>query len=149
MKDNIFITGIPTELNVADEVINNPESIIKHVLEFVAQPINCDDYKIFKPREGNTRHSAKLVFTSNEVKRHILLGSKKLNLLERYDVRRKIFIKNETTPLVRKENDRLYKKLKELKNENPNAEHRYKITKGKLMKDDHIIGEFNIANSIS
>ena len=74
IKDNIFITRIPTELNVADEVINNPEAIIKRVLEFVAQPTNNEDYKIvkiFKQREGNTRHSSKLVFINIEAKRRI------------------------------------------------------------------------------
>ena len=70
----------------------------------------------------------------------------KLHKLEENNTLRKIYIKNETTPLVRKENDRLYTKLRNLKAEHP--DNVFKIMKGKLMEGERIIDEFNINNSI-
>ena len=92
------MTGIPTELtNENGDVLNNPETIIEHVITFVANDINDGDYKlvkVFQPREGHTQHSAKLVFTSDESKKGVMLGSKELNKLENNNTIRKVFIKN-------------------------------------------------------
>ena len=68
----------------------------------------------------------------------------KLRTLEETGPLRRVFIKNENTPLVREENDRLYTKMKELK-ENAKGS---RITKGKLMEGTNVLDEFNINNSI-
>ena len=60
--------------------------------------------KSFNPKEGHTRHSAK----------QVMLGSKNLNALQINNALRKVFIKNETTPLVR--DDRLCTKLRKILN---------------------------------
>ena len=56
---------------------------------------------------------------SDESEICIMQGSKKLNELDAGNRLWKVFIKNETTPLVRKENDRLYKTLRKLRKDNP------------------------------
>ena len=148
-KCNAFVTGIPSEINVNDEIIKEPRTIIDHILKTVSPQINENDYKavkIFQPREGNTKYAAKLVFTSNESKQQVMSNSKKLNKLDANNVLRKVFIKNERTPLARKENDRLYNKLRTLRGDNPDIQ--YKIEKGKLMQGDQVIDEYNISNSI-
>ena len=73
-------------------------------------------------------------------------NSKKLSLLSIEDPLRKVFIRHEASPLHRKENDRIYSKLKKSKEDHPDTE--YKIIKGKLYEDDQEIDEFNIKNSI-
>ena len=72
----------------------------------------------------------------------------KLKTLEETSPLRRVFIKNEDTPLVRKENDRLYTKIKELKENNPAKAKEFRITKGKLMEGTNVLDEFNINNSI-
>ena len=73
---------------------------------------------------------------------------KKLNDLGTGNTLRKVFIKNETTPLVRKENDRIYTKLRKLREDNPGETEKFKIVKGKLMDGNTVLDEFNINNSI-
>ena len=63
----------------------------------------------------------------------------KLKTIEETDPLRKVFIKNEETPLVRKENDRLYTKMKELQENNPEKAKDFRITKGKLLKTPSMI----------
>ena len=58
----------------------------------------------------------------------------------------KIFIKNESSPLHMKENNRSYRKLCKLKADNPNNEEAYKMAKGKLLEGDESLDEFNIIN---
>ena len=43
---------------------------------------------------------------------------------------------------ARKENDRLYNKMRKLKGENP--ERQIKISKGKLLDGENVVDEFNI-----
>ena len=59
---------------------------------------------------------------------------------------RKVFIKHDASPLHRKENNRIYSKLKKLRLEHTDRE--YKIRKGILYEDDQQIDQFNINNSI-
>ena len=144
------------ELNTNDDerddvVLNTPKEIIKHIVNVVTPDVTENDYKIvkaFNPREGQDKHSAKLFFTCNDTKNKLLSNTKKLKNLDENHVLRKVFIKNETTPLIRKENDRLYTNMKKLKDENPIDRDKFKILKGKLMHGDNIIDEFNMNNSI-
>ena len=63
---------------------------------------------------------------------------------------KKVWIKNEDTPLQKKENDRLYKKLRELRAEEDEdePENTYRIKGGKLYKNNEIIDTFNLDNQL-
>ena len=82
----------------------------------------------------------------------IFKGCKKFKNLDRDSYLRKIFIKNDDPPLTRQENDRLHKKMKELREleEDENPENRYYIKSGKLYKngDDQYIDSFNLNNQL-
>ena len=150
-KDNVFITGIPTKLIINNETLSTPKDIITQIMQVVSPDITNDEYKIiksFNPREGQDVHSAKVTFTCSESKKKVMSNSKKLKELEVDNLLRKVYIKNESTPLVRKENDRLFTKLRKLKEDNPGDADKYKIVKGKLMDGINVIDEFNISNSI-
>ena len=80
-KSNIFISGIPTMVNAdmetaADDhtaagVIDNPEEIIHHILQFLHPDITNNCYKIIKSfdaKEGYTRHSAKISVGAQDTK---------------------------------------------------------------------------------
>ena len=75
-----------------------------------------------------------------------MTNKSKLRRLEENNPLRRIFIKNETSPLARKETDRLYTKMKKLKEEDTEGERDYKILRGKLLDGENIIDEFNISN---
>ena len=67
--------GTPVQLKTENGILNNPETIIKYIITLVTHDVNNNDYKIvktFQPREGHTRHSAKLFFTSDESKRRVM-----------------------------------------------------------------------------
>ena len=72
----------------------------------------------------------------------------KLKDLDEEHSYRRIFINNDSSPLNRKENDRLSKKLYNLKRQNEGNGDVYKMEKGKLYKNRDVIDQFNIANSI-
>ena len=63
---------------------------------------------------------------------------------------RKVWLKNEDTPLQKKENDRLYGKFRELRDlEDPDQPiNTYKIKGGKLYKNDEVIDTFNLENQL-
>ena len=105
-KNNVFISGIPTTLNTDNGDLNNSKDIILHILQVVSPEITGDKYtivKTFNPREGQNKHSAKVVFTSSEEKNKVMSNTKTLKNLEENNVLRKVFIKYESIPLARKE----------------------------------------------
>ena len=62
-----------------------------------------------------------------------------------------MFLKNEDTPLQKKENDRLYQKMRELRAAEANQddpENVYKLKSGKLYKNDDVIDSFNLENQL-
>ena len=120
--NNVFTTGIPTTLFTDIGTLKPTMNIIADVIKYVSLDISQDDYKIgksFEPREGQDRHSAKLVFTCDEARNKVLSSSRKLKELDEDDVLRKVFIKRDTSPLTRKENDCLYKKTPKVKRRKP------------------------------
>ena len=74
--NNIFVSGLPNALTrdmskcppededtVIGDIVDDHTVILQHVLEFVHPGIAATDYKILKnfdPREGYSRHSAKI-----------------------------------------------------------------------------------------
>ena len=152
--NNIFMTGIPNKMNIDGADVTDPKVIIKHVLTFVNPQIQPEDYKIlksFEPREGHDRHSAKICCTENNIKKKTFEGCRKFKDIPDGSPMKKIFLKNEDTPLQKKENDRLYKQLRELRDaeEDPdNPVNVYKLRSGKLYKNDEVIDTFNLENQL-
>ena len=162
-KNNIFISGLPVSLNAGmndisevndNDAVTDHVEIIHHVLNFVNPGTEKEDYKIlfnFEARENFSRHSAKIRVTDVETKFKIFKGCVKLKDLNPDNYLKKIFIKNDDPPLTRKENERLYIKLKELreKEDKDNPENRYYIKKGKLYKNGgDVVDEFNLSNQL-
>ena len=68
---NIFISGIPNDLEIEGDNATDASVILNHILKFVKPDIQPNDFKIlknFEPREGNDRHSAKISCSSPNVK---------------------------------------------------------------------------------
>ncbi len=165
-KENIFISGIPNKLlsDMSDvpgddanpnDVTDDHTTIIHHVLNFVNPDITNNCYKIvknFDAREGYTRHSAKISVVSSDVRSKIFKGCSKFRDIHRDNYMKRIFLKNDDPPMTRKENDRLYKKMKELREaeDKDNPENKYFIKGGKLYKNDEAdsIDEFNLSNQL-
>ena len=165
-NNNIFISGIPKVLlsdmsglpnaEVADEdTTADHVGIIHHILNFVNPGMTKEQYKIlfnFDAKENYSRHSAKIRVQDIDTKSKLFKGCTKFKQLRADDFLKKIFIKNDDPPLTRKENERLYKKMKELsENEDrDNPENRYFIKKGKLCKntEDDCLDEFNVNNQL-
>ena len=116
--------------------------------------INQDDYKILKNfdvREGYDRHSAKIRVEDVSTKFDIFKGCAKFKDLREGNYLKKIFLKNDDPPLTRRENERLGKKMTELRKaeDGTNPANRYHIKEGKLFKNgDECIDSFNINNQL-
>ena len=149
VRNHIFMSGIPNELNIDGHIVAEPNVIINTIISKVSADVSEEDYvvaKSFNCRDGQNKHSAKIVFKNTVTKGHIMANSKILNSLNASDPLRKVFIKHEASLFHRKENDRIYSKYKKLKDEHPGRE--YKLSKGILYEDNEQIDEFNISNSI-
>ena len=149
-RHNIFITGVPCSLQMdSGEIVSDPTIITHAVLKVTSPDIIDSQYKIaksFDPKEGQNTHSVKVTVLKDGVKPTIMKNKFKFKDLGQTHALRKVFIKNETSPITRKENDRIYTKMKKLKDENCDKE--YKIVKGKLYDGENVIDEFNINNSL-
>ena len=148
VRDHIFMSGIPNELEIDGQTLNEPNTIIHNIIQKIAPEISQNDYtvsKSFDCKPNHTRHSAKIVCKKG-AKELIMKSCGKLNKLQPDNPLRRVFIKHEASPLHRKESDRLYSKMKKLREEN--ADRQYKISKGKLYENEQQIDEFNISNSI-
>lgn len=113
-------------------------------MSFIEPTISRDHYdilKTFMPREGYDNHSVKIKFKDMQVKKKVMKDSQKKIKWE------KCFWK---MTLTRKENKRLYNKMKQLIKDNTEAgvDLSYKIEKGKLYWNDDVIDEFNVSNSL-
>lgn len=153
LRNNVFISGIPNSVTINDVVTDENNVIINHILTFLVPGITEEVYKVdkvFEPKEGFTRHSAILSFTRYD-KKIELLGKCK-DLKNRTDVNhwlRKVFLRSEQTPLTSKENTRLFKKFKSLRDQHvDNGDIIIKLEKGKLLQNGVLIDEFNLANQI-
>ena len=100
-------------------------------------------------RDGLPRHSCLLGFKDPDAKKNVLSNSKKLNGLEEGDPMRRVFIKNEQTPLTRKENTRLYNEFKKLvETHKDDQDMNVKLERGKLFLNDQQVDEFSLANQL-
>ena len=66
-----------------------------------------------------------------------LILEKAPSLKEKNDLWRKIYVKKDVHPVYSRETSRIYKKMKTLKEQNPEKE--VKITDGKLMVDGNVV----------
>ena len=80
-----------------------------------------------------------------------ITGCSKFKHLPAESPLKKVFLKNEDTPLQKKENDCLFKKMRDLRGaeEDPvNPANVYKIRSGKLFKNEEVIDTFNLENQL-
>ena len=130
------MSGVPTTLEINNNMVEDANAIVHHVLSYVNPEITPQNYKIlkhFEPREGHNRHSTKVKYADQNIKKKIFEGCKKFTDLPEASPIRRVWIKNEDTPLQKKENYRLYTILRELHaEENEGAPvNTYKIKGGK------------------
>ena len=157
IRNNVFITGIPNEVNLNDEDTANMTSdnnrIINNIVSFLLPDISSDDYKIniaFEPKTGFERHSAIISFTDNSKKAELLTKTKELKT--RTDPQswlRKVYMRSEQPPLTSKENSRLFAEMKKLREQYEGDETaNIKLEKGKLTFNGTVVDEFNLTNQI-
>ena len=75
--NNIFISGLPNEMELEGEQVADANVIISHVLSFLSPGIQPNEYKVlksFEPREGHDRHSAKIQCSERSIKGKIFKG---------------------------------------------------------------------------
>ena len=53
---------------------------------------------------------------------------------------------NDDPPMTRRENDRLFQKIRKLMEEETDDTVEYNISRGKLYKSDTVVKEFNLSN---
>ena len=150
-RTHIFMSGIPNKHTINEDVVTDSSVIIKHVLNQISPEVSDEEYKIvysFRPKEGHTRHSAKIVCNDTDIKESIMKNKLKLRALGEADPLRKVFLRNENSSMYRKGNDRLYSKLCKLKEDDPENDGMYKIDNRKLLRGDEVLDEFNLVNSI-
>ena len=85
VRNHIFISGIPNELIINNQTINEPNAIIHTIINNIVPEVSQDEYtvmKSFQCRTGHTRHSAKIICKKIETKGLIVKNRKKLNSLE-------------------------------------------------------------------
>ena len=85
------------------------------------------------------------------VKTNVFKGCKKFKGMGQTSHLKKIFIKNDDPPLTRKENERLWNKMKELRDAEDviNPVNRYHIKGGKLFKNgNECMDTFNLNNQL-
>ena len=150
-KNNVFVAGVPNEMIMNGNSENDHAVILQSALAIAAPDINTTDYRIpknFEPRTDSPVHSIKISVTDLNVKTKLLQGSRKLKQLTADSPFKKVFLKNDDPPLTRKENDRLYLKVRELrsKEDAQNPENSFIIKSGKLLKNNQPIDEFNLNN---
>lgn len=156
-KNNLFVTGIPN--SITTDILGTPETIVSaddvlhHVLNFVYPGIEVESYKVLKhfdPREGQERHSTKIVVHESELRSNIFKGCIKFKDLNSTHYLKKVFIKSDEPPLTQKENRRLSTKMKELRDEEDadNPVNRYYIKYRKLYKNNDVFDEFDINNQL-
>lgn len=150
-KNNAFITGLPCTMDINGVQSNDADVILYESLKVALPSIAQDSYTVIKnfpPREGMTRHSAKIVFKVSDTKKRVMDASSNYKNLSDTHVMRKVFVRNDQPPLTRKENDRLRTKMWQLRNDDEENIHSYKISRGALYKDNTEIDRFNLSNQL-
>ena len=153
-RNNAFITGLPCTMEINGAQSNDADAILCEALKVAIPDITKEAYKVIKnfpPREGMTRHSAKIVLTESDTKKKLMDASSKYKDLKKISdthVLQKVFVRNDQPPLTRKENDRLRTKMWVFRDADEENLHSFRILKGVLYKDDVEIDRFNLSNQL-
>ena len=89
--------------------------------------------------------------STQAIKKKIFEGCRKFKDLLVDSPIKKVFLKNEDTPLQKKENDRLFKKMRDLRAAEDNPDEPvnvYRLRSGKLFKKEEVIDTFNLENQL-
>ena len=100
--NNIFIGGIPNEMEIGGNRVTDANAIVNHILKFVNPEIQPHDYKTlknFESRQGHDRYSTKITCYSQNIKKKIFEGCRNFKDLSSESPLKKVFLKNEDTPL--------------------------------------------------
>ena len=140
---NIIVAGLQET-----DIIDNEEGEIKEVedkIKRLVQVMNVDETivqaadtfecsRIGQSRPGSIR-LVKVNVRSKETRDMIL--EKAPQLKNKSELWKKVYVKKDVHPVYSKETSRIYKKMKLLKEQNPDKE--IKILDGKLMVDDKVV----------
>lgn len=153
IKDNVYITGLPKTMAIEDnQILNDRSEMIHKIFSSLNSELIKEEYeiaKIFDPKEGYTNYTALVKFKSSDSKKKLMPHCKKLKGYEASHPFFKIFIKNESTPLTRSENIRLYSEFKKLKDQHENDENTtVHLEKGKLSVNGSIVDQFSLNNQL-
>ena len=143
---NVIIQGIPEgKITVENMDLECDLDKIKWLLKLTGNEYfnnetinNLDISRLGKPKHGYNR-TIKIICQSNVEREAFLKGANKLkNLAEPW---RKVYIKKDQHPVYIGENNRLRRKMNELKKIPGNANRVIKIINGKLLIDDIKVDE--------
>ena len=131
----------------------DPTAILRQVMSFVCPTLGNEAYEVlvnFEPKDGYSKHSAKIRAKDTATKSEIFKGTAKLKALGNDHPFKKVYLKYDNPPLTRKENDRLHQKMRTLRaEEDPvNPVNTYNIKSGKLYKNGTMIDEFNLSHQL-
>ena len=65
VRNHVFMTGIPNELEILGEIKKDSKTIIHNIFQIVNENVSQDDYEVVKSSKSkpfSTKHSAKIVF---------------------------------------------------------------------------------------
>ena len=127
-------------------------SILFRILTHVDPNFTDADYDIvhcFPAKTGFTRHSCLITVKDSKKKKDLLTKCKKLKDLGETHAFKKVFIRYEQTPLMRKENTRLWDEYKKLNDTHKNDENmKVRLEKGKLFLNADVVDQFSLTNQI-
>ena len=131
--------------------VTSSKDIIQHIFLNLHSTISPEDYDILKdfPKPEHSRHSMVIKFKVVETKKAILEECKKFKNLDVSHPLRFVYIKHDMSPLTKKENARIYKTIRELRDlYQGDNQMEVKLKYGKLYVNDEIVDEFSISNQI-
>ena len=137
-SQNLIISRIPEgDMQGDDDVLHDDKAKVSYVmrklnLESVDFCDNMSVERIGRVNPGKTRF-VKVKLPSKDVRNDVLNKKGILKTLE--EPLKQIFIKKDLHPVYQKENERLYKKMVDLKKDAANEGKEIKITNGKLLID--------------
>ena len=116
---NVIITGIPNApMEIAEASYGNSEEKIALILSEIDENICSNMYSMhaFPAAENRETHVCRVTFDNVNIKMAVINNAKKLKSKPGFE---RIYVKWDEPKLTRKENLRLWKKMKEIKTNHP------------------------------
>ena len=132
-------------------MLEESKEIIQFIFSNLQPNITPDKYVILKDfdtKVGYTRHSMLIKFKELTTKKDLMGKCKELKNKEDGDPMKYVYINHDQPPLTKKENDRLRKKFRDLRDANSNTGTKVELKAGKVFVADEIVDEFSLSNQI-